>query len=61
MNSGIKLIKKDWLKKVNFEIQLRNVGGLMEIEISVLYIKGRRWGRQKAKSTLLRQKSNNDT
>lgn len=56
------LIKKDCLKKVNFEIQLRNAGGLKEFRISVLYIKEwGRCGRQGAEDALLRQKSNNDT
>lgn len=30
VNFGMGLIKKDWLRKVNFEIQLKNVGGLKQ-------------------------------
>lgn len=33
------LIKEDLLKKMNFEILLRNVSRLKEIQISMLYIK----------------------
>lgn len=33
------LIKEDLLKKMNFEIPLRNVSRLKEIQISMLYIK----------------------